>query len=74
VIVREMRIALSLARMLERYPRLSQAVFFSDGEALDRYLDIPAGTGSYREFRKWLLKKLPTYILRTLVRGSHSHT
>jgi geranylgeranyl reductase family protein len=74
VIVREMRIALSLARMLERYPRLSRAVFFSDGEALDRYLDIPAGTSTYREFRKWLLKKLPMYVFRTLARGSHSHT
>jgi hypothetical protein len=66
LIVREMQIALSLARMLERHPRFSRAVFFSDREALDRYLDIPAGRSSYGQFRKWLLKQLPRYVLRTL--------
>ena len=66
VIVREMRTALSMARMVARHPALARAVFFSDREALDRYLDIPAGRSSYGEYRKWLIRKLPKYLFRML--------
>lgn len=69
LITREMAVALYLARMRERYPRLFLEMFFSDTEALDRYLDILAGKSSYGEFRKWLLKRLPKYLF-TMVRSS----
>ena len=66
LITREMRAALSLARMLVRYPRLSQTIFFSDTDALGKYLDIPAGKSDYVQFRKWLIKKIPRYVLSLL--------
>ena len=68
VIVREMQVARSLAGMLARYPRLSFSIFFSEREALDNYLDIPAGRSDYFRFRKWLLKRLPKYVLASLYR------
>jgi len=66
LIVGEMRIALQMARLLENYPKLFLSVFFSDRTALDKYLDIAAGRSDYRQFRRWLLKKLPGHILKML--------
>lgn len=66
LIVGEMRIALQLARLLEKYPKLFLAIFFSDRKALDKYLDIAAGKTDYRHFRTWLLTRLPGYIAKML--------
>jgi geranylgeranyl reductase family protein len=66
LIVQEMRIALGMARMLERYPKLFLTIFFTDRTALDKYLDIPAGRSDYRRFRAWLLPRLPGYLMKTL--------
>jgi geranylgeranyl reductase family protein len=74
LIVREMKIALSLGRMRERYPKLFLAVFFSDTAALDKYLDIPAGRTGYRQFRKWLLLRLPRYLTAMVFRRAVSRT
>jgi len=74
LIVREMEVALSIAKMLERYPKLFLAVFFSDTTALDKYLDIPAGTTDYTQFRKWLLPRLPRYLIAMLFGGAASRT
>jgi len=69
LITREMAVALSLARMVVRYPRLSRTIFFSDSDALEKYLDIPAGRMGYGEFRKWLLRELPRYLYKTIISG-----
>ena len=68
LITREMMVAMSLSRMLARYPGLSFNVFFSDTEALDKYLDIPSGKATYVQFRKWLLPRMPRHILAALFR------
>jgi flavin-dependent dehydrogenase len=69
LIVREMRVALVMARSLERHPGLFLEIFFTGGPALERYLDIAAGKSNYRKFRRWLLPQLPWHILRMLFRG-----
>jgi geranylgeranyl reductase family protein len=74
LIVREMEVALSMAQMLERYPKLFLAIFFSDTTALDKYLDIPAGTTNYTQFRKWLLPRLPRYLIAMLFGGAPPRT
>ena len=66
LIVGEMRIALKMARLLEKHPKLFLAMFFSDGQALDKYLDIAAGKTDYRHFRRWLLMRLPGYLAKML--------
>ena len=70
----EMRIALQMARMVEKYPKLFLTVFFSDQTALDKYLDIPAGRTDYAQFRKWLLPRLPGYVIRMLARKTPAGT
>ena len=74
LIVQEMKVALGMARMRERYPRLYLTIFFSDKEALDRYLDIPAGRTDSVQFRKWLLLRLPRYLFSMLLHGAASRT
>jgi flavin-dependent dehydrogenase len=64
LITAEMRIALQMARLLEKYPKLFLTMFFSDRKALDKYLDIPAGKIDYRHFRRWMLKRLPGYLAK----------
>jgi len=74
LIVREMRIALQLARLREHYPELFLAMFFSDRTALDNYLDIAAGKTDYRHFRRWLLKRLPGYLATMLIGSAPART
>ncbi len=69
LITGEMRVALTMARMLERYPKLFLTIFFFDGTALDRYLDIAAGKSDYRSFRRWLLPRLPVYLVQLFMDG-----
>ncbi len=74
LIVGEMRIALQMARLLEKYPKLFLSVFFSDRKALDKYLDIAAGKTDYRHFRRWLLARLPGYLAKMLIGTAPART
>jgi geranylgeranyl reductase family protein len=68
LIVQEMKVALSLSRMLVRYPRFFRSIFFSTTDAMEKYLDIPGGRSDYVQFRKWLLARLPRYFFSQLFR------
>jgi geranylgeranyl reductase family protein len=74
LITAEMRIALQMARLLEKYPKLFLTMFFSDRKALDKYLDIPAGKVDYRHFRRWMLKRLPGYLAKMLTSTARTGT
>jgi geranylgeranyl reductase family protein len=73
-IVQEMRIALQMARLLEKYPKIFLTIFFSDKKALDKYLDIPEGKTDYRHFRRWILKRLPGYLAKMLFNTARAGT
>ena len=62
-IVRELRVAHRMATLLDSYPRLFLRIFFDHPEALLRYLDIPAGRTTYRQFQRWLLSHFPCLLL-----------
>ena len=68
LIMQEKRIALRMAQLLERYPGVFLELFFTDTEALDRYLDIPAGRSDYAQFQRWVLKRLPRTLFAMLFR------
>jgi geranylgeranyl reductase family protein len=74
LIVGDMRIALQMARLREKYPKLFLKIFFSDRNALDKYLDIAAGKTDYRHFRRWLLARLPGYLAKMLVGTAPART
>jgi geranylgeranyl reductase family protein len=66
---KNLRHALFLARLIDRLPDLSVRIFFHNGKAMEKYLDIPAGRTDYRGFRKWLIRRLPFYLLSSLARS-----
>jgi geranylgeranyl reductase family protein len=70
----EMKIALQMARLLEKYSKLFLTMFFSDTKALDKYLDIPAGKTDYRHFRRWIFKRLPGYLAKMLSNTARAGT
>jgi len=74
LIVGDMRIALQMARFREKYPKLFLEIFFSNRNALDKYLDIAAGKSDYRHFRRWLLARLPGYLAKMLVGTAPART
>ncbi len=61
---KNLKIALWMARLLDKHPGIFSRIFFFHKKALDRYLDIPAGRTDYIHFRRWLLPRLPWYLLR----------
>lgn len=56
---KQLRVALRMANLLDKYPRLFLRIFFDHPEALLHYLDIPAGRTDYRRFQRWVLLRLP---------------
>ena len=65
---RHLRVALRMASLLERYPDLFLTLFFRRSSVLSRYLDIPAGRSDYVRFRRWLVPRLPWYLLEHGIR------
>ncbi len=63
LIRKQLRVALRMAYLLDRYPRIFLRIFFEHPEALQRYLDIPAGKTDYRHFQQWLVARLPFLLL-----------
>jgi flavin-dependent dehydrogenase len=62
-ITKQLRVALRMAYLLDRHPRLFLRIFFEHPGALLRFLDIPAGKTDYRHFQRWLLTHLPFLLL-----------
>ena len=67
-ICRNLRAALSMARLVDRFPLLSARIFFDDREPLAKYLDIAAGQIDYRRFLRWMMLRGPFYFFRNSYR------
>jgi geranylgeranyl reductase family protein len=63
-----LRIPLAMARLLDRFPRLFIRIFFDNNIVLDRYVDISTGKTDYRRFLRWLLVRLPFYLISSFLR------
>ncbi len=74
LIRKNLRAALGMARLIDKFPGLAQRIFFDNTETLDEYLNIPAGKLDYHRFWRRLILKLPLSIssscFRTIFRGS----
>jgi geranylgeranyl reductase family protein len=62
-IVKELRVAYGMAKLLDNHPRLFLRIFFDHPKALQRYLDIPAGKTTYQHFIWWILPRIPYLLL-----------
>ncbi len=66
---KQLRISLALARLLDRFPRLFIGIFFDNSIVLDHYVGISSGRTDYRHFLRWLLVRLPFFLLSSLFKG-----
>lgn len=71
-ITKQLRVALRMMNLLERYPRLFLRIFFDHPAALERYLDITAGIIDYRRFQRWILTRLPFLLLSRTIRNQNA--
>lgn len=63
---KNLRVALWMARLLDRYPNLFIRIFFDNPQALDRYLDISCNKLEYVQFWKWLILRIPWYLFSSV--------
>lgn len=66
--------ALTMAGLVERFPRLAMRVFFDNREAMGKYVSIAAGRTDYRAFWKWLVPRIPFFLASSFFRtvfGAH---
>jgi geranylgeranyl reductase family protein len=66
---KQLRISLAIARFINRYPGLSIRIFFDNTAVLDRYVDISSGRTDYLHYLRWLLLRLPFYLLSSFCKG-----
>ncbi len=69
LIRKNLRHALSLGRMIDRFPNLSLRIFFHSPGILDTYLEIPAGRLTYGQFRRRFLFRGPLALLASFFRN-----
>jgi len=65
---KNLRVALWMARLLDRYPKLFVRIFFDNPQALAQYMDISTGRLEYRRFWKWIALRTPWYLLNSWLR------
>jgi geranylgeranyl reductase family protein len=58
-----LRVALRMSRLLDRYPDLFLRIFFDHSRSMERYMDIAGGRIDYRDFQYRLFARIPWYLL-----------
>ncbi len=71
LIRKNLRTALWMAKLLDRFPKLFVRIFFDNPRALARYMDISTGRLEYRRFWKWLALRTPWYLLASYMKTLH---
>ena len=58
-----LRYSLILSRMMHRFPGIFFKIFTTCEEVLDKYLEVPASKRTYRSYMKWLIPRVPKFLL-----------
>jgi geranylgeranyl reductase family protein len=59
-----LRSSLRLAKLVHRLPQIFYRVFTNNEEVLDKYLAVPTLKSNYKEYIKWLIPRVPRYLLQ----------
>ena len=63
-----LKYSLMLSKMMHRFPGIFFKIFTSNEEIVDKYLEVPALKRTYKSYIKWLIPRVPKYLLfRTLM-------
>ncbi|OYT61669.1 geranylgeranyl reductase [Methanosarcinales archaeon ex4484_138] len=58
---------LKLTRLMNRYPNIFFTLLAENEKVLDRGLEVVAGRMEYKEYLKWLIPRVPHYMLHTIL-------
>ena len=61
--VDNLKYSLILSRMMHRFPGIFFKIFTSNEDVIDKYLEVPALKRTYKSYIKWLIPRVPKYLL-----------
>jgi len=63
-----LKYSLILAKLMHRFPRLLLTLMASDKNVLERFLEISSAKLTYKEYLRWMIPRLPSFLLRRTVK------
>ncbi len=58
-----LKYSLILSKMMHRFPGIFFKIFTSNEDVIDKYLEVPALKRTYKSYIKWLIPRVPKYLL-----------
>jgi geranylgeranyl reductase family protein len=58
-----LKYSLILSKMMHKFPGIFFEILTSCEEVLDKYLELPASERTYRGYIKWLIPRIPKYLI-----------
>jgi len=72
--VEHLTYGLKLTRLMNKYPNIFFTLLTENERVLDRALEVVAGRMEYKEYLKWLIPRVPHYMLKTLIKPQNPTT
>jgi len=66
--IEHLRYGLRLTRLMNRYPNIFFTLLTENERVLDRALEVIAGRIDYKEYLKWLIPRVPHYMLKIFIK------
>jgi len=62
-----LKYSLRLTRLMNKYPNIFFRLISSDKMVIDKWFEIVAGRMEYKEYIRWLIPRVPYFMLKTLL-------
>lgn len=62
-----LKYSLRLTKLMYTYPNIFFRLLSSNKIVLDKWFEVPAGRMGYKEYIRWLIPRVPYYMLKTLL-------
>lgn len=62
-----LKYSLRLSKLVYKYPNIFFRLLSSNKIVLDKWFEVPAGEMEYKEYIRWLIPRVPYYMLKTLL-------
>jgi hypothetical protein len=59
----DLKYSLNMTKLMHSLPEMSFWKLAARDELLDKFLEIPATTGTYKSLIRWLMPRMPGYLL-----------
>jgi len=62
-----LKYSLRLTKLMYKYPNIFFRLLSSNKIVLDKGFEVPAGEMGYKEYIRWLIPRVPYYMLKALL-------